>query len=378
MKMPRAVQLWLFDFQGDKLSDLLISIILILGSMAFFTIFGQRIQVWMMLRQVRMSVNKLKLMRDGGRRIAIEALRELGGSGDDVAERVDRFLEHFAIEPESMDPAGVVWKLERILDVREQRFLDEVRHMAPKAGDVEVHNLEGLLEAALALNVLYKVVRHYYLLGKKTSSLFIIAQLQMLMPLIMKSARAYADALMAFKEGQPIGDGIGALVAAKLMHGHPFKRLVKDTIVAEMDIDGRKAYVVKAEGPGAMVGKPGDAVVKLVEELGEAVKAVIFVDATLKLEGEQTGEVVDGIGVAIGGPGVEKFKVEELSLKVKVPIYAVLIKEDVSEAISPMKKELLRSVEEAVERVKNLVEEVTEEGDAVIIVGVGNTMGIGQ
>ena len=376
--MPIAEPLWLFDFQGDKVSELLISVILIMGSMAFFTIFGQRIQVWMMLRQVRMSVNKLKLMRDGGRRIAIEALREFGGSEDDLAERVDRFLEHFAIEPESMDPAGVVWKLERILDVREQRFLDEVRRMAPKAGEAEVHNLEGLLEAALALNVLYKVVRHYYLLGKKTSSLFIIAQLQMLMPLIMKSARAYADALTAFKEGQPIGDGIGALVAAKLIHGHPFKRLVKDTIMAEVDLDGRKAYVVKAEGPGAMVGKPGEAVVKLVEELGESVKAVIFVDATMKLEGEQTGEVVDGIGVAIGGPGVEKFKVEELSLKVKVPIYAVLIKEDVSEAISPMKKELLRSAEEAIERVRSLVAEVTEEGDVVIIVGVGNTMGIGQ
>jgi len=63
---------------------------------------------------------------------------------------------------------------------------------------------------------------------------------------------------------------------------------------------------------------------------------------------------------------------------VKVPIYAVLIKEDVSEAISPMKKELLRSAEEAIERVRALMKEVTDEGDAVIIVGVGNTMGIGQ
>ncbi len=363
--------------QGDNFSNLLLSVLLILGSMAFFTLFGQRIQIWMMLRQVRSSVNKLKLMRDEGRRIAIEALREFGSQEGDVAEKVDRFLEHFAIEPENMDPVGVVWKLERILDVREQRFLDEVRRMAPKASDVEVHNLEGLLEAALALNVLYKVVRHYYLLGRKTSSLFIIAQLQMLLPHIMKSARAYAGALMAFKDGQPIGDGIGALVAAKLMHGHPFKRLVKDTIVAEVDLDGRKAYVVKAEGPGAMVGKPGEAVVKLVEELGD-VKAVIFVDATLKLEGERTGEVVDGIGVAIGGPGVEKFKVEELTVKTKVPVYAVLIKEDVSEAITPMRKALLRSVDDAIERIKMLLSEVTEEGDKVIIVGVGNTMGIGQ
>jgi len=191
-------------------------------------------------------------------------------------------------------------------------------------------------------------------------------------------ARAYADALVAFREGQPIGDGIGALVAAKLMHGKPFKPLVRDTVMAEVELDGRLAYVIKAEGPGAKVGKPGEAVKKLLEELGGEVKAVIFVDAAIKLEGEKTGEVVDGIGVAIGGPGVEKFKVEELSLKRRVPFYSILIKEDVSEAVSPMKKELVEAADGAIERLKELLSEITDEGDKVIIVGVGNTMGIGQ
>jgi len=187
--------------EGVDVMDLIFYAIFIFVSMAIFTLFGQKIQIWRMLSQVRASVRKLKMMRDEGRRIAIEALEELGGAEGDVAEKVDRFIEHFAIEPESMDPAGVVWKLERILDVREQRFLDEVRRIAPKAGDTEVHNLEGLLEAAMALNTMYKIVRHYYLLGKKTSSFFIIAQLQMLLPLLMKIARAYADALVAFRDG---------------------------------------------------------------------------------------------------------------------------------------------------------------------------------
>ncbi|OYT52255.1 hypothetical protein B6U66_02475 [Candidatus Bathyarchaeota archaeon ex4484_135] len=376
--MLLPMPMWLPGLPQGDLTDLLLSTILILVSMAFFTIFGQRIQAWMMLRQVARSLDRLRLMRDEGRKMAIRALRDLGGAEGDVAEKVDRFLEHFAIEPESMDPAGVVWKLERILDVREKKFLDEVRRMAPKASEDKIHNLEGLLEAAMALNTLYKVVRHYYLLGKKTSSIYIIAQLQMLIPLLMKTARAYADALMAFRKGQPIGDGIGALVAAKLMHGKPFRRIAKDTIVAEVDLDGRKAFVVKAEGPGAMVGKPGEAVRKLVEELDGDVKAVVFVDATIKLEGEKTGEIIDGIGVAIGGPGVEKFKVEELLPKLNIPTYAVLIKEDISEAVSPMKEELLESADRAIERIKALLSEVTEEGDKVVIVGVGNTMGIGQ
>jgi len=376
--MAVPMLMWLPDLAKGDFTDLLLSALFIFASMAFFTVFGQRIQAWMMLRQVAKSLDKLKMMRDEGRRIAIRALRSLGSSEEGLSEKVDRFLEHFAIEPESMDPAGVVWKLERILDVREKKFLDEVRRLAPRADEPKVHNLEGLLEAAMALNILYKVVRHYYLLGKKTSSLFIIAQLQMLMPLLMKNARAYASALVAFDKGQPIGDGIGALVAAKLMYGRPYKQVAEDTIMAEVEIDGRRAYVVKAEGPGALVGKPGEAVKNILEELGGEVKAVIFVDATMKLEGEETGEVVDGIGVAIGGPGVEKFKVEEVMLKWKVPVYAVLIKEDVSEAVSPMEEKLLRSADKAIERIKALISEVTEEGDKVVIVGVGNTMGIGQ
>ncbi len=377
MAIPTSSLLGLFGLSSDKLPDLIASAIFIFASMAFFTIFGQRIQLWMILRQVRASVDKLKRMRDKGRSMALEALEELS-SGEGLAEKVDRFLEHFAIEPESMDPAGVVWKLERILDVRKQKFLDEVRRMAPEASEAEVRNLEGLLEAALALNTLYKLVRHYYLLGRRTASFYIVVQLQMIMPLIMKTARAYADALMAFRHGQPIGDGVGALVAAKLMHGHPYERLVEETIVARVELDGREAYVVKAEGPGAMVGKPGEAVKKLLEELGDAVKAVVFVDATMKLEGEKTGEVIDGVGVAIGGPGVEKFKVEELSLKHKVPFYAVLVKEGLSDAISPLRKELVRAADVAIERIRSLLAEVTKEGDKVIIVGVGNTMGIGQ
>ena len=161
--MLLPMPLWLPGLPTGDLTDLLLSALLIMASMAFFTVFGQKIQAWMMLRQVARSLDKLKMMRDEGRRIAIRALREARAGGD-VVGRVDRFLEHFLIEPEAMDPAGVVWKLERILDVREKKFLDEIRRIAPEAGEDKVHNLEGLLEAATALNVLYKVVRHYYCL----------------------------------------------------------------------------------------------------------------------------------------------------------------------------------------------------------------------
>ena len=100
--------------------------------------------------------------------------------------------------------------------------------MAPKADETQLNNLENTLEAAMALNMIYKIIRHFYLLGKKTNSLYTILQIQMVLPMIMKQAEAYAHALRAFAVGQPIGDGAGALVAAKLMQGHKTKEIARD------------------------------------------------------------------------------------------------------------------------------------------------------
>ena len=44
-----------------------------------------------------------------------------------------------------------------------------------------------------------------------------------------------------------------------------------------------------------------------------------MIDAGLKLEGEMVGEVSEGIGAAIGGPGVDAYKIEEKLTKYKIP-----------------------------------------------------------
>lgn len=349
-----------------------------LGFFAVYMLYGQRIQTWSMLMTVRSSLNRLKFMRDEGRRIAISTTKEIGKLNEDPTARIDRFLEYIAIAPQSMDPSGIVWKLEHILDVRDTRFKDDVRIMAPEADETQTNNLENMLEAALALNTIYKVIRHYYLLGKKTMSLYTIMQVQMQLPLIMKEAEAYASALKAFTQGQPIGDGAGALVAAKLMHGHRKRRIAKDIVMAEVPIEGRTAYVIKAEGPGANVGKPGDAIKTIIAENEDRIATVIMVDAALKLEGEAVGDVAEGVGAAIGGPGVDQFKIEESILKYRIPVNAVIIKEDIGDAVSPMRKEIIDAADVVIERIKRLIRDRTKEGDAVIIAGVGNTIGIGQ
>jgi len=361
---------------GDTISQII--------SMLFYVVFvvfifyGQRIQMYIMIREVEGSLYKLKHIRDEGRKTAIETIKEIGKPQTDPTVRVDRYLEYFTISPQNMDPAGLVYKLDHILDIRDTRLKDEVKLMVPAVDEVQTNNLENTLEAAMALNFIYKVVRHYYIQGKKTLSLYTIMQLQMILPLVMKEAEAYANALKAFAFGQPIGDGAGALLAAKLMHGYEVRKLPKDCVVATVPVEGRTAFVIKAEGPGGNVGKPGDAVKAVIDENKGNIAMVIMIDAGLKLEGEGVGEVAEGIGAAIGGPGVDQFKIEESIAQYHIPINAVIVKEDIGDAVSPMRKEINDAIDKAIERVKGVLLERTKEGDKVIIVGVGNTIGIGQ
>jgi hypothetical protein len=362
---------------GDNIISLIFQLVFT-GIFVVFMFYGQRVQMMVMLREVETSLRRLKLIKDDGKKIALETIKQVGKPVGDPSDRVDQFLEYIAIPPQSMDPSGIVWKLEHILDVRDTRFKDEVKLMAPEADGTQLNNLENTLEAAMALHMIYKVIRHFYLLGKKTLSLYVIMQIQMVLPLIMQQAEAYAQALRAFSVGQPIGDGAGPLVAAKLMQGYETKDIATDVVVAEVPIEGRTAYVLKAKGPGGNVGKPGEGISQIIKEKKGKIATIIMIDAALKLEGEKPGEIAEGVGAAIGGPGVEQFKIEESIMKNKIPLNAIIVKQDLGDAVSPMRKEIFDAADPVITRIKRLILERTKKGDNVIIAGIGNTIGIGQ
>jgi len=349
--------------------------------LAFFILYmfyGQKIQVKIMLKEIEGSLFRLKLMRDRGREIAISTIKSISKGNSDPTDRIDRLLEHVYIPPVDLDPSGIIRRLEHLINVRDFKFKEEVKLMVPDADEAQINNLTNMIEAAMALNQIYKAVRHYYLIGKKTSSFYIILQLQMILPQIMMETKAYARALVAFKNGQPIGDGIGPLIAARLMRGSKSYEIVDDTVVGRVSLEGRVAYVLKAKGPGGNVGKPGEAIRQLLEEKGGEISRIIVIDAAQKFEGEKPGEVVEGTGVAIGGPGVDKYKVEEVATKYKIPLSAILVKEGIGDVVSTMRKEIADSVNEVIDRIKRIIRETTKEGDSVIIAGIGNTIGIAQ
>lgn len=327
-------------------------------------------------RRVRRSVGELEGLANECKRVALRAITKHGKPKRDVERELNSFLEFFTIAPVSEDPAGVLRRLEHLLDVRKKRFEGVVSHLAPKAGPEAAANLEMTLEGAMASYTVYRLVRHFALLAEKTKSPYLAMQIQMVMPFLREYARAFTTATKTFAEGKPIGDGMGAMVVAKLIGNTPCHELVEDTVYAEKKFEGRKLLLVKAKGPGGRVGKPGELIKRLVER--RRVDRIIMIDAGLKLEGDVSGQVIEGVGAAIGGPPVDKYKIEQVAVKHKIPVDAILIKESFKEAIGPLNRRLAKSADETVERVKRAIRQRTKPGDVVIVAGIGNTIGIGQ
>jgi len=367
-----------------------------LGGFLAFMLYGQRLQVYMALGDIGRGLNKLKLMKDKSRKEAIDYLVNVGKAPKDPTERVDQFLDYVTIMPVDIDPQGLVNKIDHVMTTNNDRVRAEVSNLLAQTtqvaatasgtsmpalsppNPVTVSISENLLEVASSLNLIHKIVRHYYLLGKKTNSYFTLIQLQMIMPMIIQEADALLNAVDSFKVGQPVGDGIGAAIASRYMVGKEKRVVAKDTVMAISEYKGRKLYVLKAEGPMGYVGQPGVAIKKVVEEMGVKPSAIIMIDAALKLEGEKTGEIAEGVGAAIGGIGVEKFQIEEVATNHKVPLYAILVKQSILEAITVMRKEIAEASDKVQQVLNRLIEEKTKEGDDVLIAGIGNTLGVAQ
>lgn len=374
--LGNVVTLQLFDFEP---SQILIWLVLFGSISVLYMLFMPQLmglQSRLAIRGAKQSLGKLKGWADDSKDVALKELSKHGRTKRDVEGDFENFLEFFAIEPVSEDPSGVLDRLEHLLDVRKKRYEDSVARLAPDADSEEAADLEMAMEGALANYSLYKIVRHFVKVAEKTKSMQIAQLLQMQMPMLEKMADAYHQATKAFADRKVIGDGAGAMVASKFIGDEDTEEEIKDTVFAKTEVEGRRAYVVKARGPGGRVGKPGE----LIKEISKnrRVDRIIMIDAGLKLEGEESGKVVEGVGAAIGGPPTEKHKIEQLATRREIPVDAIVVKESLKEAITPMGKQLAGSIDEAVERVKQAVRERTEEDDVVIIAGIGNTIGIAQ
>ncbi len=354
-------------------------------SWIFFIIFitimqfyASKLQAQIWISEISKALSKLESYTNDATQKFVEEASKYGRSKEEIQSLFKRIKGFFLIEPVTLDPAGAVKRLEHLIQNSRSHLNKFMEEIAPKATQWKRSNLRDQLAGVLALDMIYRIVRHYFILGKKTQNLIYIAQIQMLLPEILRTARAYWKAGEAFRKGIPIGDGIGPMVALRLIGESEPIELAESIVGAEVEIEGRRAFIIKAKGPGSEVGRPGVAIERIVESREGNVALIIMIDAASKLEGEPTAEVVEGIGAAIGDPGPEKLRIEEVAVKYNIPLHAIAIKEDPLDAITAMREEIAKSADEVIERVKAAIRSKTMPGDFVLIAGIGNTLGVGN
>jgi hypothetical protein len=358
------------------------------GLIFFSMFYGTKLQAWRSQREIETGLEKLKKWDDECKQILLTNFRKYADKKEtdkDLMLKLENLLTFITITPVNLDPFGIIKKLGHIIDVRDERFIEEIIGIAPNVEPRtrEAQNLENVLEATMAVDYVYRLVKHFLILGKKSKSYIILMQISMQMTMILAMGKAYFLATKAFSEGSPIGDALGPLVAGTFVRDVSNSddveaiEIAKDTIVQEVSFEGRTVYVIRAKGPGGTVGKPGTAIKKLVEEHGESISRIIMIDAGLKLASDKIGSIAIGVGAAIGGYGVEKAYIEDSFTEKAIPIDALVCYQSLENAITTMSRPITKSVHPIVEKIKMGIRKRTEKGAKVIVAGIGNTIGIG-
>jgi hypothetical protein len=363
-----------FFGMGDDSNPLMMLIWIL--PIILFVFYGQRIQLIITSGDIKKKLVQLEQFRNDSRSALIEYIKKDLAVKDDITQKLDRIFDYFTIMPIDIDPNGIIPKIHRLIRSREDTTRKQIQSLLSGIDTMEITKIQNLLEIVTYLQLLHKIVRHLFLTAKKQNNYPLILPLQMMLPFIMEQAEALKDAVPAFKLGQPIGDGIGPLVVGEMMLDTKKQKVEFETVYSESKFDGRKLILLKAEGPFATVGRPAEAAEFLVEKYKPDI--IVMIDAALKLEGEDSGTVSQGFGAAIGGIGTDRFKIEELATKFDIPIFSIVVKQSVKEAITLMKKEIANQTENIKSQVHEMITDNTNNGQTVLVIGVGNTLGVSQ
>lgn len=324
---------------------------------------------------VTRSVLELEALVSDGKEILIKTAKEKGNPPQDPESAVENYMEYFVIPPVDLDPNGIVRKLDEILEMSEESFKYMAQELAPEADEEWKSNIIMTLKATLGINNVAKQVRHNLELAKKTGNLQILLMLQMSIPLIMKIVKAQFEGIEAFSQGKPIGDGLGPLLAGMMMASDSPGEIKQqgEMIISQKEYHGRTIIIARAQGPGARVGKVGKTINSIIKD--EGIKRIITIDAAVKLEGEKTGSIAEGIGVVIGGSGVDRWEIEEKMMREDLQLDAIIVKMSPEEAVSPLTKELLDAAIKTIPVAENSILR-SREGSKILMVGVGNSCGL--
>ncbi len=338
-----------------------------------FFMFYPRLMIGQIIWKLEKSALGIEKMATESKKVVMKQMAKKPTK--ELKESIDRFYEFFSTGPVDLDPNGIIKKWDYVIREQKDRFEQFVNQAAPDLDPEKKANVEMGFAAGITLYDVAKVVRHYVEMAKKTKNLQIAMIIQMQLPMIEKISKSLFVGTKTLSKGEPIGDALGPLVAADLMGNNRTQEIDPDTVVAKTKMKGRTVFIMKSKGPGGRLGYPGKALQKLVSK--NNIAKIITVDAAAKLEGEKTGSVAEGIGVAMGGIGVERSYIEDVAIHKKIPIDAVIVKMSQEEAIMPMRKAIKDALPEVKKSINRMIDSTKTKG-SIIIVGVGNTSGVGN
>ena len=341
-----------------------------------FVFYGQRIQLLISSNEIKKDIEKLEAYTASTKKDFLNYVKNNPTPHSDPTKKLDSFFDYFTIMPVDLDPNGIISKINHIVRSRENFIRLQISNMFTDLSSVELSKLQNLLEIVTTLQLFHKHTRHLYLTAKKQKNFPLILPLQMMIPFIMEEAEALKDAMNAIKRGQPIGDSIGPMIVGELMLDTKKENAAFETIWSKTTFEDRDLFLLKAEGPNATVGRPGDGFEKIIST--NKPDLVIMIDAALKLEGEDSASIAKGFGAAIGGIGTERFKIEEIATKNEIPVLALVVKQSIYEAITLMTDDIAHQAETVKEELLQMIRENTASGQTILVIGVGNTIGVAQ
>ena len=378
-------------------ADFLVSFFIILLLLVFF--YGQNWQGWYASKQIKKAVNDLGVWRDYGIELiktSIDPFRSESITNREIEIFIREMLDFFVLTPSTLEPQ-VYRKLHFLMSKREERYNQLIKRFLPNIDGISLIKISSLLNTTTELDSLCKNVRHNLIIGEKTKSYLFLLQTAAEITQTMLTAKAYVQALDSFMGNSPIGDSIGPLTVKTFVEDTNSINLTKlnelkqeltfhDIFFEEVNFKLRNCICGRPIGPESRVGKPGNALESLINQLdseNRKISLIITIDAFLRLEGEKSGTVAQGLGVAVGSgankvTNIDKFQIETIALKHKpsIPLEAIVCRESIVEAVQPMTEEISIAVPKIIRLLKQIIRSQTNQQDNIIILGIGNAIGI--
>ena len=379
----------------SQFNDFLTTFFIILLLLVFF--YGQNWQGWYAGRQIKKSLKRLNKWKKYGISLIkkiIEPISSESITPREISEFINKMLDFFVVSPAHLDPPFYE-KLRYVTSYREKRLSQLIKQFLPNIDKSSLATISALLNATTEIHNIRKKVRHNLIIGERTKSYLFLLSTASDLTQIMIKARAYRTALDSFKEKLPIGDSIGPLSVNEFIKENQKNNGVLNIeknlqersngiYSSEIAYENRKCICLRPKGPDAIVGNIGEAFENVFLELREnnqKPSIVITVDAMTRLEGEKLGTVAQGLGIVIGGDSrymIDKYQIETLCMKEtpSVPFEAVVCRESLEEAVSPMSEPIKLAIPKIIRILKKIIRSQTKPNEIVLILGIGNAIGV--